>query len=93
MKQAAKNDGTKRQRFKRRKRRREREKASEREKEMRRYTHRFYAIIDRQRTVRQAVRQSGRQAGEAGEACQADGQSGVIVKQCSEDGTSIAGVK
>lgn len=33
MKQAAKNDGTKRQRFKRRKRRREREKASERERE------------------------------------------------------------
>ena len=63
------------------------------EKEMRRYTHRFYAIIDRQRTVRQAVRQSGRQAGEAGEACQADSQSGVIVKQCSEDGTSVAGVK
>lgn len=41
----------------------------------------------------QLGRQSGRQAGEAGEACQADGQSGVIVKQCSEDGTSIAGVK
>lgn len=71
----------------------ERKRVREREKEMRRYTHRFYAIIDRQRTVRQAVRQSGRQAGEAGEACQADGQSGVIVKQCSEDGTSVAGVK
>lgn len=41
----------------------------------------------------QLGRQSGRQAGEAGEACQADGQSGVIVKQCSEDGTSVAGVK
>lgn len=71
----------------------ERKRVREREKEMRRYTHRFYAIIDRQRTVRQAVRQSGRQAGEAGEACQADGQSGVIVKQCSEDGTNVAGVK
>lgn len=41
----------------------------------------------------QLGRQSGRQAGEAGEACQADGQSGVIVKQCSEDGTSVAGMK
>lgn len=41
----------------------------------------------------QLGRQSGRQAGEAGEACQADSQSGVIVKQCSEDGTSVAGVK
>lgn len=41
----------------------------------------------------QLGRQSGRQAGEAGEACQADGQSGVIVKQCSEDGTNVAGVK
>lgn len=71
----------------------ERKRVREREKEMRRYTHRFYAIIDRQRTVRQAVRQSGRQAGEAGEACQADSQSGVIVKQCSEDGTNVAGVK
>lgn len=41
----------------------------------------------------QLGRQSGRQAGEAGEACQADSQSGVIVKQCSEDGTNVAGVK
>lgn len=91
MKQAAKNDGTKRQRFKRRKRRREREKASERERK------RCDDIrTDSTRSLTdngQLGRQSGRQAGETGEACQADSQSGVIVKQCSEDGTSVAGVK
>lgn len=51
------------------------------------------SLTDNGQLGRQAVRQSGRQAGEAGEACQADGQSGIIVKQCSEDGTSVAGVK
>lgn len=67
MKQAAKNDGTKRQRFKRRKRRREREKASERERkrcdDIR--TDSTRSLTDNGQLGRQsgsqAVRQAGRQ--------------------------------
>lgn len=63
MKQAAKNDGTKRQRFKRRKRRREREKASERERkrcdDIR--TDSTRSLTDNGQLGRQSGSQAGRQ--------------------------------